>query len=236
MHHRGICSERRNVMRNTSKTFSIIWKLALIACAIYGLLDGSGILAGSYKEGFPHMFTNVSNIFALGYFSCAAVWLTKNINDDAAITLAPTAKYTVTISLLVTMLIAHFMLFDAMFQDGDLVFHLVVLHYIVPLMALLDWALFDVKGKLPIWGPFAWLSLVAAYLAFTMIAVGVFGIYMGGGTTADISMYPYTFLDPGISGVEGVVGFCGAMLVAFIVLGYVLWAIDRLLGRLARKH
>ncbi|MBP3884108.1 MAG: Pr6Pr family membrane protein, partial [Olsenella sp.] len=183
--------------------------------------------------GFPHMFTNVSNLFAWGYFACATVWLVRHRDDDEAVTFAPVAKYTATMSLLVTMLIAHFMLFDAMFQNGRLVMHLVVLHYVVPIMVLLDWVLFDEKGKMPAWGPVSWLSLAAAYLAFTMVAVGVFGMNMGGGTTADVTRYPYTFLDPALSGAGGVAVFCAAMLVAFLALGYALFGIDRLLARRA---
>jgi hypothetical protein len=141
------------------------------------------------------------------------------------------AKYTATVSLLVTMLIAHFMLFDAMFQNGQLVLHLVVLHYVVPIMVLLDWLLFDEKGKMPIWGPISWLSLVTAYLVVVMVGVGVFGLYMGGGTTADVTRYPYTFLDPAISGTVGVTAFCAGMLVAFTALGYVIFGADRLLAR-----
>ena len=221
-------------IRNTRA--SIVWKVVLIAFGCYGLLDGAGILAGGYDANFPHMFTNISNLFALLYFLCAVIWLAGHRDDQQVATFAPQAKYTATISLLVTMLIAHFMLFDAMFRDGKLVMHLVALHYVVPLMTLFDWALFDEKGKMPVWGPFAWLSLVAAYLVFVMVGVGVFGLYLGGGTTADISSYPYTFLDPAISGVGGVALFCGAMLVAFIVLGYLLWGIDHLLGRIAARR
>ena len=87
--------------------------------------------------------------------------------DDEAKVFAPQAKYTAMISLLITALIAHFMLFDAMFKDGQLVWHLVAMHYVVPIMALLDWLLFDEKGKMIVWGPFAWLSLAAAYLVAT---------------------------------------------------------------------
>jgi hypothetical protein len=221
------------VMRIRSKLFSIVWKVVLLVVGAWGLLDGSGILAGAYKDGFPHMFTNISNLFAWGYFACAVTWLIIRRDDPKAVTFAPPAKYTATISLLVTMLIGHFMLQDALWEGGQLVMHLVVLHYVVPIMTLLDWLLFDEKGKMPAWGPLAWLSLVLVYLAFVMVAVGVFGVYMGGGVTADISPYPYTFLDPAISGVGGVAGFCVAMLAAFVALGYVIFGIDRLLGRKA---
>ena len=222
-------------MRIKNKTASIVWKVVLLVFGTYGLLDGSGILAGEYKTGFPNMFTNVSNLFAWGYFLLAVIWLVRNRDDEKAVTFAPLAKYIATISLLVTMLIAHFMLFDAMFQNGQLVWHLVVLHYVVPIMTLLDWALFDEKGKMPVWGPFAWLSLVLVYLVVVMIGAGPLGLNLGGGTTANVSRYPYTFLDPSISGVGGVIAFCGVMLVVFIVLGYILFGIDRLLGRKADK-
>ena len=218
-------------MRIGNKMASIVWKTVLLAFGTYGLLDGAGILAGAYQTGFPHMFTNVSNLFAWVYFLLAVIWLVRNRSNDGAVTFAPQVKYTATISLLVTMLIAHFLLFDAMFRDGQLVWHLVVLHYVVPIMTLLDWVLFDEKGKMPVWGPLAWMSLVVAYLAIVMIGAGPLGMNLGGGTTADVSRYPYTFLDPGISGVGGVVAFCGVMLVAFVALGYVLFGIDRLLGR-----
>jgi hypothetical protein len=46
--------------------------------------------------------------------------------------------YAAIISPLLTMFIVHFMIFDAMFQDGKLVWHLMVMHYIIPCMALLD--------------------------------------------------------------------------------------------------
>lgn len=80
-----------------------------MAIATYGLLDGAGILAGTYHTGFPHMFTNVSNIFAWGYFLIAAIRLAASEDDETKV-FAPQAKYTAMISLLITALIAHFKL------------------------------------------------------------------------------------------------------------------------------
>ena len=222
-------------MRVSSKVCSIIWKAVLLILCSWGLLDGSGILAGNYTDAFPHMFTNIANMFAWVYFLCAVIWLCVRFRDPEAVTFAPVIKYTAAVSLLVTMLIAHFMLFNTLFENGQIVLHLLLMHYVVPVMTLLDWLLFDEKGKMPAWGPLAWLSLVLVYLAFTMIAVGVFGVYMGGGTTADVTSYPYTFLDPAISGTGGVVTFCLGMLTAFIALGYAIFGIDRLLGWAGRK-
>ena len=223
-------------MKNNRKA-SIIWKLILLAACTWGLLDGAGITKGAYTPNFPHMYTNVSNLFAWLYFACAVVRLLWGSRREGKTQpgrpFAPVFKYTATVSLLATMLIGHFMVFNAMVQDGHIVWHLVVLHYVVPMMTLLDWILFDEKGKMPLWGPFAWISLGAGSLLFTLIAVGAFGVYMGGGTTADITPYPYTFLDPSIVGVKGVAIFSSAMVAGFIVLGYVMLAVDRLLARFA---
>ena len=113
--------------------------------------------------------------------------------------------------------------------------HLVAMHYVVPAMAVLDWLMFDEKGKMVVWGPFAWLSLAAVYLVVVMVGAGPLGMDLGGGTTAGQTRYPYTFLDPAISGVEGVAFFIVATLVAFIALGYLIFAIDRILGRIAKR-
>lgn len=220
-------------MRIANRDFSIVWKIAILVFGLWGLLDGSGILAGNYTSNFPHMFTNISNIFACGYFACAVVHMIRNKDAKDEDTFAPFFKYTATISLLVTMIIGHAMLFHALVQDGHIVWHLIVMHYVVPIMTLLDWLLFDKKGKMPAWGPLTWVSLALGYLAFSMIAVGVFGVYMGGGTTADITAYPYTFLDPAIVGTGGVFGFCAAMVILFIILGYILYGLDRWMGRIS---
>ena len=224
----------KNIEKPFYKTSMMIWKTLLLAVGFWGLLDGAGIIKGQYTPNFPHMFTNVSNLFAWGYFALALLSLIRHRKESEWKTFAPTAKYTATISPLVTMIIGHVMLSGALVQDGHIVWHLIVLHYVVPVMSLLDWLFFDKKGLMPAWGPFAWLSLVLGYLAFTMIAVSIFGVYMGGGTTADLTDYPYTFLDPAIVGVSGVASFCGAMVVLFVILGYVLYGIDHWLGR--RRH
>lgn len=176
-------------MSINNKGFAAVWRAAILAFGLWGLLDGSGILKGQYTENFPHMFTNISNMFVWVYFLLALVCTAAKKGEDGAV-FAPFFKYTATVSLMVTMLIGHFMLFDALVQDGHIVWHIIVLHYVVPIMTLLDWLLFDKKGKMPVWGPLTWISLALFYLAFSMIGVGVFGLYMGGGTTADISPYP----------------------------------------------
>ena len=218
-----------------NRWISFFWKVVLVGAATFGLLGGSGVLAGTYSPAFPHMFTNISNMAACAYFLVGAVCVAIGRGEPGRPVL-PKVKYTVTISLLATMLIAHFMLFGTLFDaEGKVIAHMLCLHYVVPIMSLLDWLLFDEKGRMGAKDPLIWPSLLVGYAIFTFVYVGVFGGYMGGGTTADITRYPYTFLDPAISTPAGVAGFVAAMVVAFVALGYAIFGVDRLLGRLAAR-
>lgn len=110
-----------------------MWKVLLLLIGAWGLLDGSGILAGRYDTAFPYMFTNISNLFT----SCAVL----HRGEPALRAFAPVVKYTATISLLVTMAIGHLMLSSTLFQNGHIVWHLMVLHYVMPIMM--------VRGSVP---------------------------------------------------------------------------------------
>ena len=60
-------------MRIRSKALCILWRSILLIAGLWGLLDGSGILSGAYTDNFPHMFTNISNMFAWVYFLLALI-------------------------------------------------------------------------------------------------------------------------------------------------------------------
>ena len=217
-----------------NRWLSVIWKVVTVVVGTFGLLGGSGVLAGAYSPSFPHMFTNLSNMAVCLYFLVAAVAVL--VGRDAARPVLPQVKYTLTMSILTTMLIAHFMLFDTLMDSsGRIIPHMLCLHYIVPIMTVADWLLFDEKGRMRAWGPLVWPAFLLGYAAFTLVYVGVFGGYMGGGTTADITRYPYTFLDPAFSSWMGVAGFCGVVTIVVVALGYVLFGLDRLLARFGAK-
>jgi hypothetical protein len=95
-------------MRVRNRTVSVVWKVLLLLIGAWGLLDGSGILAGRYDTAFPYMFTNISNLFT----SCAVL----HRGEPALRAFAPVVKYTAAISLLVTMAIGHLMLSSALFH------------------------------------------------------------------------------------------------------------------------
>lgn len=129
-------------------------------------------------------------------------------------------------------LVANFMLGGGL---GDIGWETICLHYVVPIMTLLDWLLFDPKGSMKKTDPLIWPLSMIVYFIFVMVMVYVFGVSMG--STLNIgSRFPYPFIDVDVLGVPQVALTAVIMIVAFVVLGYVLFALDRLLGKTGKAH
>ncbi|MGK5739488.1 Pr6Pr family membrane protein [Micromonospora sp. URMC 103] len=96
-----------------------------------------------------------------------------------------------------------------------------LLHTVVPLLALTDWALFDRRGRMRLRHAAWWLAFPLAYLAFALLR----GLVVHG--------YPYPFLDAGELGYGGVALVSVLLAMAFWLLGVLLVGADRALARRA---
>ena len=98
-----------------------------------------------------------------------------------------------------------------------------LLHTVVPLLAVLDWLLFDIRGRYRWRYAAYWLAFPLAYLGFALLRGLV------------VHRYPYPFIDVRDLGYPGVAVSAVVFAVAFWVLGLVFVVIDRALsGRLRR--
>lgn len=95
----------------------------------------------------------------------------------------------------------------------------VSLHYVVPALYLLLWLVFSPKGRLRWSDALRWLVFPLAYLLWSLWR----------GSWAH--EYPYPFLDVAVLGLPKVLRNASAVAGLFLVLGLVLVAIDRALGR-----
>ena len=94
----------------------------------------------------------------------------------------------------------------------------VLLHVVVPALALCDWLLVGRgQGRVQWWHPLAWLVYPAAYVVLAMVVLNEAG-----------RRAPYYFLDPGSVGVATVVGNVCVLGGCVLALGYVLLAVNRL--------
>jgi hypothetical protein len=97
-----------------------------------------------------------------------------------------------------------------------------LLHTVVPLLAVLDWLLFDRQGRFRWRYAVYWLAFPLGYLAFALVR----GLI--------VDKYPYPFINADKLGYDGVAVSSLVFAVAFWILGLLFVAIDRLLRR--RPH
>jgi hypothetical protein len=88
----------------------------------------------------------------------------------------------------------------------------VLLHVVVPVLALADWLAFgDRQAAVRWWVPLIWLAYPAAYLALAVAVLNDLG-----------RRAPYYFLDPGHVGAIAVAGNATVLAAGFLALGYAL--------------
>jgi hypothetical protein len=94
----------------------------------------------------------------------------------------------------------------------------VLLHVVVPVLALSDWLLIGRgRGRVRWWHPLAWLAYPASYVLLALVVLNQAG-----------RRAPYYFLDPGSVGLGTVLLNVCVLGGAVIAVGYALLAVNRL--------
>jgi len=94
-----------------------------------------------------------------------------------------------------------------------------LLHDVIPLLFLVYWLFFVLKGKLNTMHPISWLLFPVLYLLFILMRGSVDGFY------------PYPFMHVEEIGYRAVLQNSGWLLLAFVITSYFFVAIDKLLYR-----
>lgn len=219
-------------MRLNNKWLSVVFKLALVASSTAGVLIQMGVIGGDgVNFGLLVYFTILSNLLAAGYFLVDAIHVARTGANAS-----PTFKGAVTMSLIVTGLIFNLLLSNTTFsmQAGDAGDTLgavmdanalsalgnALVHKVSPIMIVLDWALFDVKGRFNKTSPFFWVLIPDVYFVFATVRGFMLPLDTAGGR------FPYFFINWDILGWK-VIPIVIALNAAFIALGYVMVWIDK---------
>ncbi len=88
-------------------------------------------------------------------------------------------------------------------------------HTLSPILGVVFWGRCVERGELNWKHPFIWLSYPIAYLIYWLIRGPIVGYY------------PYFFVDVNALGYSGVAMWSGALIVMFLILGTIMWRIDR---------
>ncbi len=208
------------------KRYSLIYKSILVLAALFGL-----VLQFSTSTRFFQTFsyyTVQSNLWVLIFFG-VLLWfeIKKRPWDYPWIRLFKTMF---TIGIFVTFLVYHFLLRPSLgtdtgsFEVGGL--NDLFVHYIVPIMTLLDYLIFDPKGKMKWYSPLFNLIRPLDYVLYLLIYNLLGGRFTFGSST---STYPYFFLDIDRFGFLGVLQWSVLILLLYLVLGFLLYFVDGLI-------
>lgn len=219
-------------MRVENKGVTILYRGAFLLLCGYGLYLNSGLPQGKLNLTNLWFYTILSNLMCFIYFAACVIKTAKNWHsrDSYATTVIPRFKGGVTLGITVTFLVYQFLLVPNAFEMNPnySIFSLanVLVHYVVPILTILDWLLFDVKGNYRWMDPFLWLLPALSYFA----VVSLRG-WMSQTTLIGKSYYPYYFIDFDVLGAANVFLNVLVLVVFFLILGYLIFGVDRLLKK-----
>ena len=206
--------------------------IVLIGCC--GLLMHSGWLTGRPRKDFFRFYTNLSNLLVVMFYLIRmVVRITGNYNGFfGRIVFSELWFYSVTMSIVLTFGIFHFVLvpsFKKAPPESD-EFKLIhsfsnyCVHYAVPLLSLLNWLVFSDKNAIRYQWCIIWIIIPLIYAVYATIR----------GLRGDIiehtsSAYPYEFMDIGKLGWGKFIRNCLVVTVFFVVVGFLLLFIRKLL-------
>ena len=216
-----------------NRTAQLIFQTIYCTLGLVGCIAGLGIFdnINVIRWDFYVHFTNISNFFCIGVM-LAALIQTARKKEDSFVTAAPLLKFIGMLGILLTFLVFNIMLAGAEGRDpqanwriGSLTFHVVL-----PILYIADWFLFRQRKLCKWYYPFASIGFPLAYVAFLLIQAIILkfdsSILIPSTTTPLI--YPYFFVNLDTQGLGGVLMWIGILSVAFVVVGYLFFGLDRL--------
>lgn len=214
-----------------NQKISFIYKMSVAGVSGLGLYLTSGLRAGAFNPFMLNFFTILASYAVFIYFTVAAIYCALGFKESRAKSkaLLPRLKGAITMAVLLTFLIYQFVLVPY-HQVGYFRWENAIVHQIVPLMVLADWALFDEKGNFHAVDPLLWCAVPLVYLVFCLIRAEVGPVLM-----LVNSRYPYFFIDADALGVAGVALNALIFLICYTALGYALYAADNAMHKYAKK-
>ena len=210
-----------------NRYISGIYKAVLCLSGLIGILIQAGVFVGNVDWSVVRYYTLISNVLCCLYFGVAMVYAFAGKD-----TLLPWLKGMLIMGITVTGLVYHFMLSKGSFSMGSAKeVANILLHYLVPVLSVFDWVLFDKKGRYTLKSPLIWVILPDLYFVFATI----YG-FAGGQRYYGGSRFPYFFIDFDALGVWKVLAYTAVLNVLFAALGYVFYLADRVVGKKKAAH
>ena len=103
----------------------------------------------------------------------------------------------------------------------------IFIHYLVPFIVILDYALFDTKGNIKYFYSGGNLFTLSTYVFYLLAYINLGGRFHANG---EEKLYPYFFLDVQTLGFETFAWIAATILFVVLLLSWVVYKIDQILG------
>lgn len=208
-----------------------------VSALVIALIGGAGLVihsslprTGRIRAGMFCFYTNLSNLLVILYE--LALFLSAAFGADGLLRILTNSTVAMSMAacIWITHIIYHFVLLrdfkrsGGTFADtaGEAAGNICV-HYVTPLLVLLQWLLWADKSGLTVWSAAAWLVIPLAYFVFAMLRAKT-GRPIGN----THYIYPYPFLNlPELGPKKFWLGI-GKLLLFYLALGLVLVGVGRL--------
>ena len=211
----------------------MLWRIATLTaccCGLYPMFFGQ-----LFSKQIMCYFTTQSNILIAVLFAVLAVGtavrLFKGKKDLGVFNVTEWIQTGIVFLIQITFLVFAFMLSGTVFSmsEGEMnsfgqSIGNILLHYVVPLMALADWVLFAPHGKLGCRHAALWLTYPAAYVIFAFVRAEI------GNPFFDGSRFPYFFMDADVLG-WNLLWICPAFFAGYFLLGGLFVIADRAIAK-----
>lgn len=210
-----------------------VWRApALWYRALLILVSVVGFITGERSMAF---FTGQTNVIVIAYFAVTVYWM---VSRRTSVPPAPRLRGAVVAWILTVGIIAHVELahwanpFPGLVDPDPTArltnWTLFLVHYVIPVMVLIDWLAFGPHGIVRWRDIPVWLLYVFAYGLLTLLRAMWF--------PEVTSRFPYPFFEPGALGWWGVVLYLLAMLAFSAAIAVAVVALDRLVAIPQRRR
>ena len=224
-----------------NKNAQMIFRSAYCALGILAVVASFGIFEDVYniRWDFYIYFTNLSNYLCLGIMVAELIASAKQ-KEDGYTRACPTLKFVGLVAIVLTFLVFNFLLAGENGRDPlrNWEINSVLLHVILPIMYVVDWIVFDERGKTKwadvlsaVWFPaiyFIFIIIHAALLGFDTSIANALG--------NPPLIYPYFFLNFERQQVSGVAKWLMIIIAAIIFIGVIFVLIDKALSKKSKQQ
>ncbi len=212
----------------------VILEILIILTGMCGMVLHSGLVSGEVRHNFFRYYTNLSNLLVVMFYLSRIIVRILDTYDGflGRIVFSELWFFSITMVIFLTFGIYHFVLvpgFKEVPPDSNEFkmmhsFSNYCVHYIVPLMCLLNWLVFSQKEDLSYSWALIWTVIPWIYVFWTLI-MGALGKVIDQTDSA----YPYDFMDVSRHGGKIVARNCVLVAFVFVISGLVLIFIRKLI-------